>query len=481
MPTPASKRFHHGQRRRGGGGGFLVGGGGGHGHAPTCTRTPARRQPPHPVGAGPAGANIFTRNFYIPPIAFRPAGTNVRHSMIKPGSDWDIPSATSAYNIDRWGAGYFAINAQGNCQVTPLQNQGAAIDVMAVVQRSARAGAGLPAGHPLPGPAAPPRADDLQGVRQRHRGGRLPEAVPRRVPDQGQPAARGRGGNPRRGRGIPFRAGVRQQAGTLRGAGGAPRPGKRHHLQRLQGRRVHPERAAGPQAGQADHHGRREDRGAAPDRGDFPGDGRRAAGRPPRAAAERARASGRRAAARTRSSACPRRNSSRRANILKANGSGALPASWCISTSAARCPTSARSSAPCARRRGFTRSSRRWATSSNTWTWAAAWASITTARARRSIQHELHAAGVRARHRLQHHGRVRLGEGAAPDHRQRERPGARGASFDAGRRGVRRHREGRRARAIEVTEKDAKLVQDISETQKGLSAARTGSKPCTTR
>ncbi len=64
--------------------------------------------------------------------------------MIKPGSDWDIPSATSAYNIDRWGAGYFAINPQGNCQVTPLQNQGAAIDVMAVVQEAREQGLGFP-------------------------------------------------------------------------------------------------------------------------------------------------------------------------------------------------------------------------------------------------------------------------------------------------------------------------------------------------
>ncbi len=64
--------------------------------------------------------------------------------MIKPGSDWDIPSATSAYNIDRWGAGYFSINPQGNCQVTPLQNQGAAIDVMAVVQEAREQGLGFP-------------------------------------------------------------------------------------------------------------------------------------------------------------------------------------------------------------------------------------------------------------------------------------------------------------------------------------------------
>ncbi len=70
--------------------------------------------------------------------------------MIKPGIDWDIPSAISAYNIDRWGAGYFAINAAGQQRRSRrCKNQGAAIDVMAVVQRSARAGSRLPAGHPV--------------------------------------------------------------------------------------------------------------------------------------------------------------------------------------------------------------------------------------------------------------------------------------------------------------------------------------------
>ena len=68
----------------------------------------------------------------------------MRDSMIKPGIDWDIPSATSAYNIDRWGAGYFSINPQGNAQVTPLMNQGAAIDVMAVVNEAREQGLGFP-------------------------------------------------------------------------------------------------------------------------------------------------------------------------------------------------------------------------------------------------------------------------------------------------------------------------------------------------
>ena len=64
--------------------------------------------------------------------------------MIKPGSEWDLPSATSAYNIDRWGAGYFSINAKGHAQVTPLLAQGAAIDVMDVVSEAREQGLGFP-------------------------------------------------------------------------------------------------------------------------------------------------------------------------------------------------------------------------------------------------------------------------------------------------------------------------------------------------
>ncbi len=46
---------------------------------------------------------------------------------------WDIPSATSLYNIDRWGLGYFSINAQGNVQVCPTQNPATPIDIMEVM------------------------------------------------------------------------------------------------------------------------------------------------------------------------------------------------------------------------------------------------------------------------------------------------------------------------------------------------------------
>jgi arginine decarboxylase len=48
---------------------------------------------------------------------------------------WDIQSAISLYNIDRWGSGYFAINAQGHIQVQPVQG-GEGIDIMDVIDEA---------------------------------------------------------------------------------------------------------------------------------------------------------------------------------------------------------------------------------------------------------------------------------------------------------------------------------------------------------
>ena len=45
---------------------------------------------------------------------------------------WDIQSAISLYNIDRWSSGYFSINQQGHIQVLPMQ-AGAGIDIMDVI------------------------------------------------------------------------------------------------------------------------------------------------------------------------------------------------------------------------------------------------------------------------------------------------------------------------------------------------------------
>jgi arginine decarboxylase len=57
---------------------------------------------------------------------------------------WDIPSAVALYNIDRWGSGYFNINAAGNVQVMPTQAYGQAIDLMDVVAEARERGMAFP-------------------------------------------------------------------------------------------------------------------------------------------------------------------------------------------------------------------------------------------------------------------------------------------------------------------------------------------------
>ncbi len=57
---------------------------------------------------------------------------------------WTIASANAAYNIDRWGEGYFSINEKGEVQVTPLQAGGAAIDLSGLVQAAKEEGLDFP-------------------------------------------------------------------------------------------------------------------------------------------------------------------------------------------------------------------------------------------------------------------------------------------------------------------------------------------------
>jgi arginine decarboxylase len=57
---------------------------------------------------------------------------------------WDIPSAVALYNIDRWGSGYFNINAAGNVQVMPTHSYGQAIDLMDVVAEARDRGMAFP-------------------------------------------------------------------------------------------------------------------------------------------------------------------------------------------------------------------------------------------------------------------------------------------------------------------------------------------------
>ena len=47
--------------------------------------------------------------------------------------NWDIPSAISLYNIDRWGLGYFTVNDRGNVSICPTQDAKTPIDIMEVI------------------------------------------------------------------------------------------------------------------------------------------------------------------------------------------------------------------------------------------------------------------------------------------------------------------------------------------------------------
>src|ERR1051326_8380105 len=59
-------------------------------------------------------------------------------------NDWDVEAAISTYNVDGWGTGYFSINAAGNAEVRPLQENGGAIDILEVVNEARQRGLGFP-------------------------------------------------------------------------------------------------------------------------------------------------------------------------------------------------------------------------------------------------------------------------------------------------------------------------------------------------
>jgi arginine decarboxylase len=59
-------------------------------------------------------------------------------------TDWDIPSAISLYNIDRWGLGYFSINDKGHICVLPNQNPSTPIDVVELLEEAKQRGLTFP-------------------------------------------------------------------------------------------------------------------------------------------------------------------------------------------------------------------------------------------------------------------------------------------------------------------------------------------------
>ena len=159
-------------------------------------------------------------------------------------------------------------------------------------------------------------------------------------------------------------------------------------------------------------------------------------------------------------------------------GARALPQARAFPRRLAGAGHLARSSGRCAKRRAFTRSSRSWATNSNTSTSAAASAWITTAPAPPSTARRITRSRNTRNDIVYNIMDVCDAEKrAAPGHRQRKRARDRRASFRARRRGVRRDRE-RRAehRRSRSTENDHKLVARHPRRAAASSSAATGSR-----
>src|SRR5436189_2947790 len=51
-------------------------------------------------------------------------------------TEWDLESAVTTYNVDRWGEGYFTVNSAGNVEARPLQDNGGSIDLLGIVNEA---------------------------------------------------------------------------------------------------------------------------------------------------------------------------------------------------------------------------------------------------------------------------------------------------------------------------------------------------------
>ena len=61
-----------------------------------------------------------------------------------PAIPWDIESARTLYNIQRWGAKYFDINDAGHVVAKPLQDAGASVDLTDVIEEARGRGLKFP-------------------------------------------------------------------------------------------------------------------------------------------------------------------------------------------------------------------------------------------------------------------------------------------------------------------------------------------------
>src|ERR1043166_7730147 len=61
-----------------------------------------------------------------------------------PATAWNIQAARNLYSIQRWGAKYFDINDGGHVVATPLQENGASVDLTDVIEEAKGRGLKFP-------------------------------------------------------------------------------------------------------------------------------------------------------------------------------------------------------------------------------------------------------------------------------------------------------------------------------------------------
>src|SRR5580704_2223471 len=61
-----------------------------------------------------------------------------------PTQPWDIEAARTLYNIQRWGAKYFDINDAGHVVAKPLQDAGAPVEIVDVIEEAKSRGLKFP-------------------------------------------------------------------------------------------------------------------------------------------------------------------------------------------------------------------------------------------------------------------------------------------------------------------------------------------------
>jgi arginine decarboxylase len=64
--------------------------------------------------------------------------------MAIPSEPWDVARSIHTYNIAGWGSAYFGVNDIGNMTVRPVQDQGPALDLLAVVEEARDRGLTFP-------------------------------------------------------------------------------------------------------------------------------------------------------------------------------------------------------------------------------------------------------------------------------------------------------------------------------------------------